>query len=45
MQERYHTHEWNYGQSPSFNMQNSRRFPEEKVETPLMVERGVNKGL
>lgn len=41
MQERYLTYEWNYGQSPTFNIKNSRRFAKGKVETLLEVKGGL----
>lgn len=41
MQERYLTWQWNYGQSPAFNIKNSRRFARGKVETLLEIKEGL----
>jgi len=38
--EKYDTWEWNYGESPSFNFKNSKRFDGGKVEVLLDVSRG-----
>jgi len=45
MEERYATWEWNFGYSPDFNIEKSRRFPAGKVETKIHVEEGVIKSL
>lgn len=39
-EEKYGTWEWNFGESPSFNYKNSRRFDGGKIEVLLDVERG-----
>ncbi len=41
VEEKYATWEWNYGQSPSFNFKNSRRFDGGKVEVLLEVKDGT----
>ncbi|MGI6143711.1 MAG: lipoate--protein ligase [bacterium] len=41
MEERYLSWEWNYGQSPPFNIRNWKRFAGGKVEILLEVEKGL----
>jgi len=41
MEQRYLTWDWNYGQSPSFNFKNSKRFGGGKVEILLEVKDGI----
>lgn len=38
---KYQTWEWNYGKSPKFNIQNSRRFPAGTIDLRLDVEKGI----
>lgn len=38
--ERYQTWEWNYGKSPKFNVQHSKRFPVGLIEFRLEVNKG-----
>lgn len=38
---KYQTWEWNYGKSPKFNIQNSRRFPAGTIDIRLAVEKGI----
>lgn len=45
MEERYATWEWNFGSSPDFNIEKSRRFPSGKVETKIDVHEGIIKGI
>ncbi|MFD3155777.1 lipoate--protein ligase [Haloimpatiens sp. FM7330] len=40
---KYMTWEWNYGKSPKFNLKNSKRFTNGKVEILLNVNKGVIK--
>ena len=42
-QNKYQTWEWNYGKSPKFNIQNSRRFPAGTIDIRLDVEKGIIK--
>lgn len=39
--ERYQSWNWNYGKSPKFNLQNSRRFPVGSIDVRLDVEKGI----
>ncbi|PLS18811.1 lipoate--protein ligase [Bacillus sp. M6-12] len=39
--ERYQNWDWNYGRSPKFNLQNSRRFPIGSIDIRLDVSKGV----
>ena len=39
--ERYQTWDWNYGKSPKFNVQNSKRFPVGLIEFRLEVSKGI----
>ena len=39
--ERYQTWDWNYGKSPKFNVQNSKRFPVGLIEFRLEVNKGI----
>lgn len=39
--ERYQTWEWNYGKSPKFNIQKTKRFPSGSVDIRLEVNKGV----
>lgn len=43
MEERYSTWEWNFGESPKFNIDKSERFSAGKVETKIDVEDGIIK--
>jgi len=45
MEERYNTWEWNFGESPKFNIEKSRRYPAGKVETKINVEDGIIKSM
>lgn len=45
MEERYSTWEWNFGQSPKFNIEKSKRYAAGKVETKIDVEDGIIKSL
>lgn len=40
-EERYQTWDWNYGKSPKFNVQRSKRFPVGLIEFRLEVEKGI----
>ncbi|MDM5297410.1 lipoate--protein ligase [Bacillus pumilus] len=40
-QERYQKWEWNYGRSPKFNMQHSKRFPAGSIDLRLEVKKGI----
>ncbi|MGN1387256.1 MAG: lipoate--protein ligase [Bacillus sp. (in: firmicutes)] len=40
-EERYQTWDWNYGKSPKFNVQNSKRFPVGLIEFRLEVNKGI----
>jgi len=39
--ERYQNWDWNYGKSPSFNVQHSHRFPVGQVDIRLEVKKGI----
>lgn len=39
-EEKYDTWEWNYGKSPKFNIQRTRRFPIGEIDLRLFVEKG-----
>ena len=39
--ERYQTWEWNYGKSPKFNIQKTKRFPSGSIDIRLEVNKGV----
>lgn len=39
-EEKYDTWEWNYGRSPKFNIQRSRRFPIGEIDLRIFVEKG-----
>ncbi|OPL09738.1 MAG: lipoate--protein ligase [delta proteobacterium ML8_F1] len=41
VRERYSTWEWNYGQSPKFNVKGYQRFPGGGIEVRLMVKEGI----
>lgn len=45
MEERYSTWEWNFGESPKFNISKSKRFAAGKVETKIQVEEGIIKDM
>lgn len=45
VEKRYGTWEWNYGESPEFNIKKSNRFESGKVETFIDVDRGIIKEL
>jgi len=45
MEERYNTWEWNFGESPKFNIEKSKRFPAGKIETKIDVKDGIIKSL
>ncbi|WAA13024.1 lipoate--protein ligase [Fervidibacillus halotolerans] len=38
---RYQNWEWNYGKSPKFNIQHSRRFPVGSVDVRFQVDKGI----
>lgn len=40
---KYRTWDWNYGESPPFNLQRTRRFPSGEVDIRLFVEDGIIK--
>ncbi|MGE7772247.1 lipoate--protein ligase [Viridibacillus arvi] len=40
-EERYQQWDWNYGQSPKFNVQRSQRFPSGSIDVRLEVKKGV----
>mgnify|MGYP005606486047 FL=1 len=40
-QERYQNWEWNYGKSPNFDIQHSKRFPVGHIEFRLEVKKGI----
>ena len=42
---KYGTWEWNYGESPTFNVQRVRRFPIGEIDLRLHVERGAITGV
>ncbi|WP_026452260.1 lipoate--protein ligase [Aequorivita capsosiphonis] len=39
-EEKYDTWEWNYGRSPKFNIQRSKRFPIGEIDVRIFVEKG-----
>ncbi|WP_163182903.1 lipoate--protein ligase [Neobacillus sedimentimangrovi] len=39
--ERYQNWEWNYGKSPKFNLQHSKRFPAGSIDVRLEVNKGM----
>lgn len=39
--EKYQTWEWNFGRAPAFEYQNSRRFPNGKLEIQVNVKKGL----
>ncbi len=39
-EEKYDTWDWNYGRSPKFNIQRSRRFPIGEIDLRIFVEKG-----
>jgi len=40
-EEKYDTWEWNYGRSPKFNIQRTRRFPIGEIDLRIFVEKGT----
>ncbi|HSH44557.1 MAG TPA: lipoate--protein ligase [Longimicrobiales bacterium] len=42
---KYGTWDWNYGESPDFNIQRARRFPVGEIDLRIQVERGAISGL
>ena len=42
--ERYDRWEWNYGRSPQFNVQHSKRFPTGEVDVRIDVQQGIIQG-
>lgn len=40
-QEKYDTWDWNYGRSPKFNIQRTRRFPVGEIDLRIFVEKGT----
>lgn len=40
-EEKYDTWEWNYGRSPKFNIQRSKRFPIGEIDLRIFVEKGT----
>jgi lipoate-protein ligase A len=42
--ERYQNWDWNFGKSPKFNVQRSRRFPIGSIDVRLNVNRGIIEG-
>lgn len=45
MEKRYNTWEWNFGESPKFNIEKSRRYPAGKIETKIDVKDGIIKSM
>lgn len=45
MEKRYSTWEWNFGESPEFNISKAKRFTAGKVETKIDVEEGIIKDI
>ncbi len=43
--EKYNTWEWNYGSSPKFNIQRTRRFPIGEIDLRINVEKGIIESL
>lgn len=43
-EEKYDTWEWNYGRSPKFNIQRTRRFPIGEIDLRIFVEKGTIEG-
>ena len=44
-EEKYDSWDWNYGRSPKFNIQRSKRFPIGEIDVRLFVEKGYLTGL
>ena len=44
-EEKYDTWDWNYGRSPKFNIQRSKRFPVGEIDLRIFVEKGHIKDL
>jgi lipoate-protein ligase A len=44
-EEKYDSWDWNYGRSPKFNIQHSKRFPVGEIDVRLFVEKGYLTGL
>lgn len=42
-EEKYDTWDWNYGRSPKFNIQRSKRFPVGEIDLRIFVEKGLIK--
>lgn len=42
-EEKYDTWDWNYGRSPKFNIQRSKRFPIGEIDLRIFVEKGLIK--
>lgn len=42
---KYRTWEWNYGESPAFNIQRTKRFPAGEIDLRIQVERGWIRGM
>ena len=42
-EEKYDTWDWNYGRSPKFNIQRSKRFPVGEIDLRIFVEKGIIK--
>ena len=40
MEEKYNTWDWNYGNSPKFNIQRTKRFPIGEIDLRIFVEKG-----
>lgn len=40
-EEKYDTWEWNFGRSPKFNIQRSKRFPIGEIDLRIFVEKGI----
>jgi len=45
MEERYATWEWNFGYSPEFNIEKSKRFTSGKVQSKINVDEGIIKSI
>jgi lipoate-protein ligase A len=45
VERKYDTWEWNYGESPPFNVQRAKRFPAGEIDLRIQVERGSIAGL
>ncbi len=44
-EERYRSWDWNYGKSPEFNVQKTRRFPMGEIDARIDVQHGIIQGV